>query len=365
MNGKIKNLITVICCAAVIFGFAVWSIAQPDSEISDAERRYLRQFPAVSRQTVLSGSFMTEFEKYALDQFPLRDELRSIKAGFTLDILRQKDNNGYYIFDGHISELDYTLDTESVDNAAQHMKSIYNRYLDGKDCNIYLSVIPSKGFYMLHSGYPQLDHEALTARLCAKTGFAQYIDLSGALSLDSYYRTDPHWDQLALKDAAQLLASGMGAELSGSYGTVTASSSFHGAYTAQLAVSVEPDTLAYLTNSVLEKCSVYDYESGDRTPLYDLDAASGRDPYALFLNGSRSLLTIENPSCANGKELIIFRDSFACAIAPLLAEGYSKITLIDTRYISSARLGEFISFDRQDVLFLYSSSVINSSDALQ
>lgn len=365
MNGKIKNLITVICCAAVIFGFAVWSIAQPDSELSESERRYLRQFPAVSRQTVLSGSFMTEFEKYALDQFPLRDELRSVKAGFTLDILRQKDNNGYYRFGGHISELDYTLNTESVDNAAQRISSIYSRYLDGKSCKVYLSVIPNKGFYMQQSGYPQLDHEALTARLCAETGFAQYIDLRGALTLDSYYRTDPHWDQLALKDAAQLLASGMGAELSGSYEPITVSTAFYGAYSAQLAVSAEPDTLAYLTNPALEGCRVYDYEDGSTAPLYNPEAADGRDPYAMFLNGSRSLLTIENPSCTSGRELIIFRDSFGSAIAPLLAEGYSKITLIDTRYISSARLGEFVSFDGQDVLFLYSSAVINSSDALQ
>ena len=65
------------------------------------------------------------------------------------------------------------------------------------------------------------------------------------------------------------------------------------------------------------------------------------------------------------KELVIFRDSFASALAPLLAEGYAKITLADIRYISPALLGQYLSFDKQDVLFLYSTSVLNHSETLK
>ena len=35
------------------------------------------------------------------------------------------------------------------------------------------------------------------------------------------------------------------------------------------------------------------------------------------------------------KELVIFRDSFGSSISPLLINYYSKITIIDNRYISS------------------------------
>ena len=67
-------------------------------------------------------------------------------------------------------------------------------------------------------------------------------------------------------------------------------------------------------------------------------------------------------SMAKGKgELIVFRDSFGSSLIPLLAEEYEKITLVDIRYISSSLLGEFISFDGQQVLFLYSSLLLNSS----
>ena len=42
----------------------------------------------------------------------------------------------------------------------------------------------------------------------------------------------------------------------------------------------------------------------------------------------------------------------------------SKITLVDIRYISPAYLGRFIEFDGQDVLFLYSTLVLNNSDTI-
>ena len=81
----------------------------------------------------------------------------------------------------------------------------------------------------------------------------------------------------------------------------------------------------------------------------------------MFLSGSKSLLTIENPNATTDKELIIFRDSFGSSIAPLLAEGYAKITLVDIRYMSPNMLGNFMEFTDQDVLFLYSTGVLNNS----
>lgn len=59
------------------------------------------------------------------------------------------------------------------------------------------------------------------------------------------------------------------------------------------------------------------------------------DAYDLFLTGAAAFLILENKNNLGGRELVIFRDSFASSLAPLLMEGYSKITLIDLRYLSS------------------------------
>jgi len=45
----------------------------------------------------------------------------------------------------------------------------------------------------------------------------------------------------------------------------------------------------------------------------------------------------------------------------LFAETYSKITLVDIRYLPSEMVGRFVTFDNQDVLFLYSTPVLNNS----
>ena len=55
----------------------------------------------------------------------------------------------------------------------------------------------------------------------------------------------------------------------------------------------------------------------------------------------------------------------ACTLGELLAEGYASVTLVDIRYISPQMLGQFISFTDQDVLFLYSTSVLNNSEAIK
>ena len=89
------------------------------------------------------------------------------------------------------------------------------------------------------------------------------------------------------------------------------------------------------------------------------------DPYSYFLSGPSALITIETPNAASDKELILFRDSFGSAIAPLFLEEYARITLVDTRYIRSAFLGEYITFDNQDILFLYSTMLLNESATLK
>ena len=49
----------------------------------------------------------------------------------------------------------------------------------------------------------------------------------------------------------------------------------------------------------------------------------------------------------------MFRDSFCSSLAPLLLDGYKKITVIDLRYIGSPLLKGLVEFkDNQDVLII-------------
>ena len=77
------------------------------------------------------------------------------------------------------------------------------------------------------------------------------------------------------------------------------------------------------------------------------------------------MLTIENPDYNGTRELIVFRDSYGSSLIQLLVTGYSKVTVVDTRYISPKLLNQYIEFKDQDVLFMYSTLIINNSTTLK
>lgn len=73
---------------------------KPADALSTSERRPLAQMPELSASSYLSGKFMSGYEDYATDQFPLREQFRTLKALMGLYVFGQKDNNGVYLADG-------------------------------------------------------------------------------------------------------------------------------------------------------------------------------------------------------------------------------------------------------------------------
>lgn len=358
----------LIALAAVWLGLTVSAWTLPSKEISEAERRELEQFPELSGDTLLSGEFMEDFEGYTQDQFPLRDTFRQIKAWFHYNILRQGDNNSIYVADGYAAKMEYPLREDSLEYALQVFEKLYETYLADTGSAIYASVVPDKSYYLAEeNGYLAMDYEKLFQTMEQGMSYAQYVDITDGLNGSSYYRTDTHWRQEYLLPVAEKLAEAMGIEKpkAEDYTQVTLERPFYGVYYGQAALPMEPEELNILTSALLEQCRVYNHETGTYGAIYDMEKLNSNDLYEVFLSGSVSLLTIENPLATTDKELIVFRDSFGSAIVPLLAQGYRTITVVDIRYLPSARLGSFLDFHGQDVLFLYSALVLNNSEPLK
>ena len=123
---------------------------------------------------------------------------------------------------------------------------------------------------------------------------------------------------------------------------------------------MDAETMYLMESDLLSDCQVLNHENGKYMPVYDPAMLQSRDLYDLYLAGSKSLLTIENPNATTDRELIIFRDSFGSSLTPLLVQDYKTVTLVDVRYLNSAVLGNYLDFHGQDVLFLYSTLVLNS-----
>ena len=273
-----------------------------------------------------------------------------------------RDDNGVYVVDGYAAKLEYPLNEKNINYAAKRFSYVYEEYLKGKCDNIFVTVVPDKNYFLAEeNGFPSLDYNELAEMLTKQMDYAKYLDIYPMLELADYYRTDTHWRQEKIVDIAKFIAGEMGVSLSAEYSQTTLSEPFYGIHCRQSGISIEPDELIYLENPILSECKVIDGETNSYIDVYNLELAKGKDAYEIFLSGAKSLLTIENPNATTDKELLIFRDSFASSIAPLFAEGYSKITLIDIRYLAPQLLGNFVTFSGQDVLFLYSAPVLNNS----
>lgn len=362
---KYKHMICVVFVGLIFVSMTIAAWIKPSREFSDSERRKLAQFPEISPSAVEDGSFIEKFENYTQDQFPMRDTFRTIKAFSTYYIFGQLDNNGIYMKDGYAAKLEYPLNEESVNHAADRFKYIYENFLADKSLKIYLSIVPDKSYFLAkQNGYLSMDYKKLFAMMQDKMNYAKYIDITGTLDITDYYESDTHWRQEKLTDTAAKLAADMGVTLSDQYTPKTLDYPFYGVYYGQSALLLPAETIYYLTNDVLDSCKVTNHEKGTVGGIYDMDKATGKDPYEMFLSGALSLITIDNPTCQKDRELIIFRDSFASSIAPLLVEGYSKVTLVDIRYLRADFLDKFIEFNNQDVLFLFSTLVLNNSETL-
>lgn len=274
----------------------------------------------------------------------------------------ERDQNGVYVAEGYAARLEYPLSEKDISYAAKRFRFVYEEYLSENNCKVFVSVVPDKNYFLAEKhGYPAIDYDKLVELLTGEMDFAEYIDIFPMLELSDYYRTDTHWRQEKITDIAGYIAEKMGVKLSANYTEEKVDKPFYGVHCRQADIEIMPDELVYLKSDFMADCKVIDGETSKPADIYNLALADSDDPYEIFLSGAKSLMTIENPNASTDKELVIFRDSFASSIAPLLAEGYSKITLIDIRYIAPQFLGKFVEFGGQDVLFLYSAPVLNNS----
>lgn len=365
MSAKKKDMALCMIFLVLIVGGFLFCVFLPKENYSESERRMLSPMPKWSAQGIWSGRFMSEFESYVVDRFPFRDSFREIKALTALGVFARKDNNKIYVSDGFLSALEYPMDEVSLGRAAERFRYVCGKYLTEEN-KVYLSVIPDKNCFLARkSGHPSMDYEEFERQMAERTDFAEYIPVSDLLERDDYYRTDTHWRQEKITDVAERLAVAMGTTLSQDYEIHTLESDFYGVYYGQAALTLAPEKIQYVTGTDIDGCTVYDWQNEREIPVYDMEKAKGRDPYEMFLSGSLSLLTIENPNARTDKRIVIFRDSFGSSVAPLLISGYAQIALVDIRYIHPDHLDAFLDFEGCDVLFLYSTLVLNHSDTIK
>lgn len=221
------------------------------------------------------------------------------------------------------------FDDTSTLRYADKIRTIYDKYLN--DNKIYYTVVPSRDFEM---------HNKMVKTLNNVIDFAVYIDINNILSPDDYYKDDIHWKQENLHRVIDKI----GAKMNFTINFGEFKENIH-------------ESIVYLTNNHTESATVDNMQYPEITTVYDLSKIG----YDIFLSGVSPLRTITNPMNESGRKLVIFGDSFVHNFAPLLIEEYSYIIIIDSRFIMTDLLGDYVDFSNADILFMHSDLIINNS----
>lgn len=352
-----KNKILVIVFIVYISLFSVLGILIPDKQISNTERRKLSSFPEFE----LDEEWISDVDKYLLDQFVFRDEFRSLKALYNYKVLGKLDNNGIYLKDNYIFKSNYPTNYDSIDSFKKKINKLSGLF--SSENNVYMMIIPDKNYYLESDDFLDIDYEYIYKEM---SDFSfKYIDIREEMELDDYYQTDTHWRQEKLDKVIKK----MSAVMDFSYEEVVYQkktfTSFYGVYYGESAVWREPEELIYLDSDIFDGVTVKYLENSELSSIYNEEKLEGLDSYDVYLDGASSYIEIVNDKATTDRELVIFRDSFGSSLSPLLVNYYSKITLIDNRYISSDNFKDMIEFNNQDILFMYSTLFINESGSLK
>lgn len=352
-----KNKILVFIFIGFILIFSLGSIFIPDKKISYSERRKLKEFPEFE----FSGEYISDVDGYLLDHFIFRDLFRSIKAKFNYSVLNKLDNNDIYLKDNYIFKSNYPTNKESISSFMEKINKLEG--LLTKDNKKFIMIIPDKNYYLKSDDFLGIDYEYIYKEM-NKLGLKN-INITDKLSLDSYYETDTHWKQDKLNDVVLEMDRVMDFNYYDVSYKKNIYNKFYGVYYGESAINRDPEKLVYLTNDLFDDVEVNYFENGNLKTIYNTSKLDGMDAYDVYLDGASSFITISNPNSSSSKELVIFRDSFGSSISPLLVPYYNKITIIDNRYITSDNFTNLIEFTNQDVLFMYSTLLVNDSKSLK
>lgn len=348
-----------------IFGMAVWFLFNPKSDYSSSEKRYLQQFPEVSVDKVLDGTFGTEFESYFADQFPARSFWVGLNAYYSLDTGNNGANGVYNCGNGYLINKPV-----STDNKLEKNVNAIVKFKNTIDVPVTVMFAPSTGYVAddvlpaVHDKYnDDMYFEQISSTL--STNGISFVDLrktfkdAYANGNQLYYKTDHHWTTLGAYTAYEKLCEQLNITpapkerfdiktYGGFYGTTYSTSGFWFTQPDSIQIWDNPEnTERNIKVKISEGTNTDEFGS-----MYFYDHLEEDDKYPVFIDGNHALTEITN-SNAKGGTILLVKDSFSHSLAPFLAENYSKIILVDMRYYKMS-VSQIVEQEKpEQVVFLY------------
>lgn len=368
-----KILATVFFAMLIIFPIA--TLILPKASFSELENRALASPPDVSLESIFDKTFMDQTEKYLADHIFLREQIAMTKTDIELAIGKREIGGVYVCEDRLIENIAQPYENITQDNAAA-INAFVSKYGDTIPTTvmlvptaaaIYSSQLPAFATTVDQAAYIRDFYDQL---INVNTVDA-YTTLAANQQSELYYRTDHHWTSYGAYLGYTALAKSLG---------------FKAATQDMFNVEhVSHDFLGTLYSKALtgeefaDQIDLYTYTSGD--PVTDViryvgknkqtyssiffrENLEGKDKYTVFLGQNNALVQIKT-NVANGKKLIVFKDSYANSMLQFLTLHYEEIAVVDLRYMN-VPLSEYLDLaDYDQALFLYNVGTFTSDSSLR
>lgn len=355
---------------AVLIGVLVWMLVAPDKAFSERENRNLASFPEITIERVFSGEFMSEFETYLTDQFPVRDVCIQLKT-LVLRITGQRLINDYYLAEGG-----YLIPEESAYNRekTQELLAQINRFAEEQDkVNMSFLLAPTaKSIYEDRLPYTAASSELQVMEDVRETLSKKinYVDVYDVLherkEMGMYYKTDHHWTTRAAFTAFMEYAKSIGIETdSGDYAFYSVTNDFQGTCASGSGIYENSDVVEICVPLNSEGTYVVNYieEMRKTASLFESEKLEIKDKYQVFMGGNHAQVEIKT-NAGTGRNLLLIKDSYGNCMVPMLTPHFDRIVVVDPRYFSGDIYEVMMTNKVNEVLFLYNVNSLVTDNSL-
>ncbi len=366
MKNSKGNWITCLMFIGIIYSLSIGTIIHNKKSFSEEENRFLETLPHFTLNEVVHNNLTSAYDTYLNDHFIYRNHWIRLKV--TTDYLMGKQESK----DVYLSK-DYLVENVK-DNGKHYSVNNINEIIRFSEnapqrLNIYFMLIPSTSAiqqYKVPKYADTFNQLSFINKTYSQTeqyinNISIYDDLLTHNKDYIYYRTDHHWTTDGAYVAYRRMAQMMNFEpfAYDDLDIESVSNDFKGSlHTTSGFNYVKPDEIKAITNDNIDQFIVY---NGENKTTYDSiyfdEYLNKKDKYSYFLGLNQPQVKIKSHGTPSNRKLLIFKDSYAHSLAPLLSYTYRDITLIDMRYVNTDIMKILQLTDYDDILFMYSIDV--------
>ena len=366
---QFHNALLMFALALIVLIFAVANLIHRDRDVSESENRKLAQRPKFTVSALLDGSYFSGVTAWYNDQFVGRDGWITMNLGGQKLIGRREIGDVYLGRKGYLLKKPVAMNAETVDAKAEAIRAFALAY---PDIRMYFTLAPSAATILTDKTprnapiAPQLDQ---IQTIYTKLGTVTPLDITTTLQRHKneyiYYKTDHHWTSLGARYAFEAMALNMDVSALSEYDVHTVSTTFRGTQSSESGDRSSKDTVQVYTPKGADISYYVNYPSTQEksASMYKRECLNTKDQYTVFFGGNYPIVEIYT-TANSGRNLMIFKDSYANSFIQFLTPYFDKIIMVDPRYFYDDLTSVITGNSITDILFLYSADTYMEDTSL-